>query len=274
MRRIQFNEPNDKHWREWRSRCNRKQNKLIKDVARGRPVSIDRKLYSEMKVSVYMDYEKAFRGKCAFCERDIHNQWGDIDHYRPARRVRDADGSVVTRRKRGKIQQHPGYYWLVYEWRNLLPTCISCNQKCKKDHFPVRGFRAWLPANEQNEEPLLLNPEFDEPAQHMRFHRNGVLGWQTDRGNSTIVDILGLNDDNLPDQRRERYDSVRAMTAEFINHSRFDRNSPRGQELLTKLKEIKNGRGAFTSYALIAIEDECKEFARAVDEVDRSDDGT
>ena len=52
-----------------------------------------------------------------------------------------------------KRPDHPGYYWLVYNWKNLLPACTHCNQYRiarprwresintrggKSTHFPVK----------------------------------------------------------------------------------------------------------------------------------------
>jgi hypothetical protein len=43
--------------------------------------------------------------------------------------------------------EHPGYYWLAYEWTNLLPSCYDCNSfrrhgtmkagPGKNERFPV-----------------------------------------------------------------------------------------------------------------------------------------
>ena len=53
--------------------------------------------------------------KCAYCEYRLSRTDWDVDHYRPKARVYGRD-------------DHPGYYWLAYEWDNLLPACKHCNQ--------------------------------------------------------------------------------------------------------------------------------------------------
>src|SRR5579872_571430 len=65
---------------------------------------------------------KSYSYKCAYCERICK---ADIEHYRPKKAVDEE-------------AQHPGYYWLCYEWSNLLPSCITCNREgSKHNHFPV-----------------------------------------------------------------------------------------------------------------------------------------
>lgn len=50
--------------------------------------------------------------KCAYCETKFtHSSPGDVEHYRPKAGYQQA----VTEPLRG-----PGYYWLGYEWSNLL----------------------------------------------------------------------------------------------------------------------------------------------------------
>jgi hypothetical protein len=37
----------------------------------------------------------------------------------------------------GDALTQPGYYWLAYEWSNLLISCQLCNQEFKKNRFPL-----------------------------------------------------------------------------------------------------------------------------------------
>src|SRR5262249_26548553 len=103
-------------------------------------------------------------------------------------------------------EAHYGYWWLAYDWSNLLFSCRACNQEYKKNHFPVRdeSKRATGPADDlKSEECLLLHPCLDHPEDHL------VWNWETDkdrkmnappvlligrteRGTKTI-EVLGLN---------------------------------------------------------------------------------
>ncbi len=112
----------------------------------------------------------AYKNKCAYCERICK---ADIEHYRPKKGV-DEDKS------------HDGYYWLCYEWSNLIPSCINCNREGgKHNQFPIIGKRVTIPlvvngqldlrtckANNKpllDETPYLLHPEVDHPENYFSF---------------------------------------------------------------------------------------------------------
>ena len=266
MRRIFMTPPTDDVWRNWQRRCEQARDVLVASIRRGDSGDIDVLLYKETKHVFFMDYDYIFRGKCAYCERDIRNQHGDIEHFRPKKKVTDENDIPVTRVVNGKIEVHPGYYWLTYDWSNLLPSCIICNRPSvdavggrrlgKRNRFPVEGVRAWEPGGETHEIPLIIHPVFEDPENHLLYHRNGILGWQTRTGEFT-VNILGLNDNGLPHRRRERYLVVRALAAEYIHARRFQAHR-RAMELEKELRRIADGYGEFTSYARLAIRDECE----------------
>jgi len=138
--------------------------------------------------------------KCAYCE--MGGGKADIEHYRPKGEVKE---DAV----------HLGYYWLAYEWSNLLPSCKDCNREGgKKTMFPVSGIRIMQPTflangklNKEDcqadstyllqEQPNLLHPEIDDPKIHLTFKvapkYEGVdLGFVTNRGDETIR-ICDLN---------------------------------------------------------------------------------
>lgn len=137
--------------------------------------------------------ENVFEKKCAYCETKIEaGFYGDAEHYRPK--------GAVTVRVAGKIVPvggHPGYYWLAYHWKNLVPSCEKCNTGDGKNaQFPVRLAHVsnHIPAPtdpaslDMREEPLLLHPYNDEPEKHLVFGLKGVVASRDDskRGESTI----------------------------------------------------------------------------------------
>lgn len=153
-----------------------------------------RRSYVEDKLAI------AYKNKCAYCERITK---ADIEHYRPKKGVKD----VV----------HDGYYWLCYEWTNLLPSCINCNREgAKHSHFPILGPRVTKPtflhdntlnedSNKANNNPLrlenpyLLHPEVDDPVVFFKFKNANdgtgirIIGIdQQGRGERTI-EICKLN---------------------------------------------------------------------------------
>ncbi|ETW94230.1 MAG: hypothetical protein ETSY1_35745, partial [Candidatus Entotheonella factor] len=125
-------------------------------------------------------------GKCAYCEAPTTMvAYGDVEHYRPK--------SI--------------YWWLAYSCENYLVSCQLCNQKFKKDRFPVRHTRMRGPSIRRNttdayieskagslapnpldlnqvseflerheqERPLLINPYVDEPAAYFAWRADDVL---------------------------------------------------------------------------------------------------
>jgi uncharacterized protein (TIGR02646 family) len=142
-----------------------------------------------------------YKGKCAYCE-NIEKK-AEIEHYRPKKGVNEAS-------------EHPGYFWLCYEWTNLLPSCRYCNTEGGKgNQFPIMGVRTneipkgvngnpdYLQFNIQSirlkdEKPYLLHPEVDNPKLYFKFDAIGkVFGIDAEgRGDKTIK-ICNLNRDNL-----------------------------------------------------------------------------
>ncbi|MCE7990953.1 MAG: hypothetical protein HEP71_03200 [Roseivirga sp.] len=141
-----------------------------------------------------------YYGKCAYCENKELKP--EVEHYRPKKRVT------------GK-PDHPGYYWLCYEWTNLLPSCRYCNTEGGKgNHFPVAGTHVKATPKVNNrldeaeckidsqtlldEKPYLLNPETDDPTRFIRFNRQGkaIAKGPGEKGRHTIK-MCNLNRDNL-----------------------------------------------------------------------------
>ncbi|HZO75843.1 MAG TPA: hypothetical protein VFB60_26830 [Ktedonobacteraceae bacterium] len=59
-------------------------------------------------------------GKCWYCEtKDVRHD-DEIDHWRPKNAVMECP-------------EHPGYWWLAFDWQNFRYVCVFCNQKRKKD---------------------------------------------------------------------------------------------------------------------------------------------
>jgi uncharacterized protein (TIGR02646 family) len=146
-------------------------------------------------IRVKPDLLELFKGKCAYCESMLEpTQAGDIEHFRPKQGAQGFDNQ----------RDHLYYGWLAYEWDNLLITCMVCNSRRtidgklvgKAQLFPVEGERARVLASVQEcrqiEKPLLLDPCFDNPSDHLLFEESGEVKARTHRGASTI-EVLGLN---------------------------------------------------------------------------------
>ncbi|HEX4959294.1 MAG TPA: AAA family ATPase [Thermoanaerobaculia bacterium] len=122
-----------------------------------------------------------FHSKCAYCESPlIESVQADIENWRPKSR----------------------YWWLAYDWTNLLIACRACNS-AKGDRFPLENEpdRASSRGEEFKEYPLLLNPCWDRPEEHLVFGEDGRVFSDTQCGQVTI-DTLMLNRQALVMARR------------------------------------------------------------------------
>ncbi len=220
MNRVKFDpeelEGEDKTWwEEWAARAERAKQKALKDYDEGkRPVPFDGAVWSQLKKFLL---EKVFHGKCAYCDsRVTGTSFGDAEHFRPK--------GGVTRRRDGVDEPvtvggepHPGYYWLAYDWRNLLPACQRCNSEDgKMNQFPLKNgnYVASRDAGPDPEtldgleEPLLLHP-YDEnldPDAHIIYGEAGVIRARRVRGHkdpygAAVIETCNLRRGDLETDR-------------------------------------------------------------------------
>jgi len=147
--------------------------------------------------SVKQSLLTAQHGKCAYCENRIDSEYGGVEHYRPKGAVQQSTASAAER---------PGYFWLAYQWENLLVVCSRCNTH-KGEAFPLAQpkARALDGASHAEEAPLLLDPTLDEPERHIRFDAERALAVDLGRRGLATIQIVGLNRRALLDGRREYY---------------------------------------------------------------------
>lgn len=274
MIHVTFSEPESDEWQTWCEECAREHHLVHKHLAEGAAFEFKSSLYGKFKETVYLSPEGCFGGKCAYCEQVIYpNQYGDLDHFRPKGGVKNEDNTPVVVTLTGQPREHPGYYWLAYDWRNLLPCCQLCNRPSaqrsgersigKRQYFPVRGFRAVAPGEEEKEEPLLLNPTIDDPGEHLQLDPQGVLYHRTDRG-ATTIRLLGLNERGLPDQRKTRYQEIQAKMRLLAHAAAGDPTGGEATRLLAELARIKAGYGPYAAAAQRAILDSSEGVRKAL----------
>jgi uncharacterized protein (TIGR02646 family) len=156
--------------------------------------------------SVKQALQKAQHGKCAFCESKItHITYGDVEHFRPKAGYRQRPDDPLVR---------PGYYWLAYDWSNLFFCCSLCNQRFKRNHFPLTDATQRAASHHdpiEREQPLLIHPEFDDPASFLEFDQEYVrsIGGHP-RGEATIL-ILGLNREEIVEKRRHLFGLIKDL---------------------------------------------------------------
>ena len=156
---------------------------------------INSKIYRHS--AVVKSLKNIYHNKCAFCESVLDKMF------------------VITYRPKHK------YFWLAYEWSNLIPVCPACSSN-KRDKFPIKEKKLeqplsipkhkseWHAENLLSEEPFLLHPEIDRPEEYFTFNPNGeILPNRNipenflERAKQTI-DICGLNRDTLKYAREKK----------------------------------------------------------------------
>ena len=166
-------------------------------------ITFDNALYLRTREALL----ELFHNKCAYCETKLTapEVQADLEHFRPKQGARAPDTNM---------REHLHYAWLAYEWDNLLIACGNCNRRQKTsdgrlvgkaDYFPVDGSRAPLLSTvaecREKERALLIDPTFDDPAEHLRFDgESGTIAALTQKGKVTI-DLLDLNRPQLVDGR-------------------------------------------------------------------------
>jgi len=186
---------------------------------------IDSKIYRSESVKRVL--RRAQYNKCAYCEsKFLSTSYGAVEHYRPK-------GAVQQARRQRK--EYPGYYWLAYDWNNLLFICTVCNTK-KGELFPLTNDsgRARNHLDDiRMEQPLLLNPTIENPRDHIRF-REGAPVFFTEIGRITIQ-VLDLERGDLDEARRERLTELKRLR-DIIELEKGSAN-PNAQTLLQQVRE-------------------------------------
>lgn len=163
--------------------------RIRKSVGSGKSKSTKIKfntLWSTPEVKNFL-YESQHR-KCCYCERNRDKKEFDVEHFRPKGKVKEAE------------KTHPGYWWLAYDWENLLIACKTCNQK-KSTHFPLKDEknRAYLEDTDLGKEvPILINPLKENPELFIDYDLRETklmvkaIG-RCERGEKTVNKLTGIN---------------------------------------------------------------------------------
>ncbi|HXU30001.1 MAG TPA: hypothetical protein VN851_05435 [Thermoanaerobaculia bacterium] len=201
--------------------------------------SFDSSIYGDPSVKSLLI--EAQHGKCAFCESKIqHIAYGDVEHFRPKAGYRQHEDDPLGR---------PGYYWLAYDWSNLYLACQLCNQRYKKNLFPLLDDRLRCRnhlGDLTQEQPSFVDPGgVDDPRDHIEFEaeqpraRNGSL-----EGAATIQ-ALGLMREELRERRFDRY----RMLATLKNVTNLLPGEEEGREAARILADSVQDRAEYASMA-------------------------
>jgi uncharacterized protein (TIGR02646 family) len=174
--------------------------------ARTRKFDFDGALYGHSAVKRAL--VDAQHGKCCFCESKTGMD-GDVEHYRPKAGFSQAKGQRI---------QGPGYYWLAYEWSNLLLCCSICNQRFKRSLFPLADASRRAKSHHADvgrEEPLFINPAERDPEEHISFRYEIPYPVGGSRAGKTTIDALALDREILNERRRDRLRQLQVL-AELV----------------------------------------------------------
>jgi 5-methylcytosine-specific restriction endonuclease McrA len=154
-----------------------------------------------------------YHDKCCYCEVKIRPvATPNVEHFRPQRKITGVNNN--------------GYYWLGYEWSNLLLACPACNG-AKGTKFPLSrnnhvvnhpedkfgniDYTLFsIKANYHNQErPLLINPEIMFPERMMYFdYFCRLLPISENIFAVTTIREIELNRNDLVADRQEKVDKI------------------------------------------------------------------
>lgn len=181
----------------------------------------DSRIYADKSVKNLLIKDQ--HNKCAYCERYLNGDFGDVEHFRP---------------KKGYMQNSklmkPGYYWLAYDWSNLLCSCSECNRLYKKNNFPIadESKRNIAHRDISKEQALLVNPVEDDVSKIIEFNRYIITTKNLSDADCTAskaqrtIELLKLNErGDLLRRRRQvwedyvRYETIRKIALHDKNTS-------------------------------------------------------
>jgi uncharacterized protein (TIGR02646 family) len=166
-------------------------------------VTFDSGIYGHSSVKAQLSAEQF--GKCCYCEAPFTaNGYGDVEHFRPKAAILPKGAEQLV---------YPGYYWLAYNWQNLLFSCQICNQQFKKNHFGLEKEENRIRSHHQantlpTEVPLLVDPTNDDPEKAVTFKRENAIPVEGSLRGKYMIEHLGLQRSSLADARQARLEDV------------------------------------------------------------------
>ena len=198
----------------------------------------DNKVFAHKTVKEQMMEDQ--HRKCAYCEQYKNGDFGCVEHYRPKGGYDLGAGTPL---------QQPGYYWLAYDWQNLLFSCSECNTSYKRNHFPLvnENARDIEHRDITNEEPAIINPVTTDPGDHIEFSefiiRPKMVDGQESIQGKTTIGVFRLNDrKDLKERRRNAWE---AYNRELVKKAIFLKlNNADGVALCDETLEQMKDEGA------------------------------
>ena len=162
--------------------------------------SFNSNLWRNKKVKSFI-YDSQHK-KCCYCERKRDCGETEVEHFRPKLKV-------------SECQEHSGYWWLAYDWKNLLISCKTCNNK-KGAQFPLldEKKRACVENDPiDNESPFLINPLKEDPEEFIEYDTDNPIMVKAigkcERGKKTVDDLTDINNIETMKERREKLNDLK-----------------------------------------------------------------
>lgn len=195
-------------------------------------------LWTENKVKAFLyQYQ---HGKCCYCERKRDKREMDVEHFRPKAEVK-------------KNKNHQGYWWLAYEWDNLLLSCKTCNTK-KGTQFPLQNeqSRAFTPKDDlKKEKPFLINPLTENPEDFIEYDclestiMIKAIG-KNERGKRTVNELTGINNLEVLKNRAEHLEGCQNLFTLYKNN--LEKREEKKQEIKEKISSSSEFAGLARFY--------------------------
>lgn len=211
---------------------------------------------------------KIYGYKCAYCGIHLPQSMLHVEHFRPKGKYPPKDGYNT------KIHQpHSGYYWISLSWDNLLLACTDCNNYKgsifdieqeqdratyeKTDHQNWKLIHQLSVQYDNQEKPLMINPEKEDPVDHFSFTKDGHLNGKTGRGKYTIL-VCKLDRADLVEARatiiKHFQSAINNLVAEHKDDCRSFLESAKAQ-IKTFMDETNECKTPFIAFREQAIKD-------------------
>lgn len=195
------------------------------------------------KPQVRNTLHKMQNGKCCYCERkrELKHE-SDVEHFRPKTSVKEAP-------------DHPGYWWLAYDWDNYLVACSPCNASHKRTHFPLlnENDRAYTPDQDiSSERPMFINPLNEDPEDSISFDWDSAAKFvkataKDDEGRGFMtINRMQLNRAELLEERAELLldlDSTATLMKFAVMNNNEDLKKKHADKILNGTKADKKFAG-------------------------------
>ncbi len=176
--------------------------------------------------------------KCCFCEAYVpHISSGDVEHYRPkAGFCQQEDGDL----------DRPGYYWLAYDWENLLFCCEICNRRHKRNLFPLADPARRARTHDDpiaQESPLFVNPAAEDPGLSVSFHGEVPVPVAGNPRGAATIRALGLDRGKLNEDRLRHLVVTRLIIALAVSQP----NTREGRKAREWVERARSDEGEYAA---------------------------